>query len=434
MRTFLLAGVVLAISWSAPAPAQEGGEGETAADLATLQGKWTYIWNLDYIHGGDPEAIVDELLEAGVAGVALKANDGAVTLDSPELAEFIETARDAGIRVGFWGYVYLDQPEEEADAAAYMIQRYAGDLDFYLIDAEGEAKGRYEEAAEYAARLDLHVDGHLPVGLASYRFPAQHADLPWDELRAIADFDSPQVYYRNADPVQNLLDSYAAYQSMDPPLPYFPAGDMYAEHGLVPTPEAVTAYLELAMSLPGVNGSLMWYMDQMHRNPQLWEAFASVEWAVDPAVRSLPPAGLHLDWPPSPPASVSGLSLASAGGKALTLSWTSEPATARRIVMEVRSGDRWIPYYTWEHTTGLGEFRFNPSNPNLQYRVRVQVGNGTGWGAMSDWYVFDPAHPENAWLDIAQVVAAGGSANAAGKPAPGIAKAPKRRPTCATAR
>jgi len=245
-----------------------------------FSGKGTYIWNLTSIYGGDVEKIVAELKRTGTKGVACKIHDGVHTSggrdwDTPLMWTFRMACRGAGIAFGLWGYIRLDDPVGEATLAGAMCEKY--EADFYLIDAEKEAKGKVKQAKAFAAELALQV--MVPIGLASYRFPNLHRELAWGYLRgASCDFDSPQVYYRAGDPVAQLSSSKAQFSQMLPKLPFFPAGDMYSEGGYKPTPGQVRRFLQAADLDPEIDGCLMWVMDQMTKVPELWRAYAEYEW------------------------------------------------------------------------------------------------------------------------------------------------------------
>lgn len=242
------------------------------------KGKWVYIWYLHLNFDGHIPSIIDELLRADVQGVAVKIHNGVscTRWNTLEMQQFQEACKEAGIGFGMWGYIFLYDPQGEAQMARRMIAKY--EPDFYLIDAEAQAKGRYTQAWTFANELK---GAPTKIGLASYRFPSYHRKLPWQALRSCCDFDSPQVYYRLSDPPSQLARSKAAFAAMLPKLPFFPAGDMYHEHGIRPTPEAVQRYLQACKDDPDISGTLMWAMFQRRKCPELWEVFSEFEWAVD---------------------------------------------------------------------------------------------------------------------------------------------------------
>lgn len=249
--------------------------------LARIRGKFTYIWLLKQIFGGDVDKIVAELLRADVAGVAIKAHNGTDRWDEPsfQLDKFIPACKDAGIEVLLWGYVYLKfNPVGEARAALDMIETYKDSIVGYLIDAETEAKSATPTDCRVFMTILRSGAPDIPIALNSYRFPHYHPELQWGILRAGTDFDCPQVYYRNTDPVINLLASKREYVKLGGGLPFIPAGDMYKEHGISPTPAAVQEFLKTCRDASDIPAAIMWTMDQMGPAPELWRAFADFSW------------------------------------------------------------------------------------------------------------------------------------------------------------
>ncbi|MBI4616486.1 MAG: hypothetical protein HY720_22945 [Planctomycetes bacterium] len=383
---------------------------EPRSKLDVLSGKWTYLWRLEQIYNGDVDRTVQELRAAKVAGVAVKIHNGtyAGDWDTPAMARFLELCNKAGIRIAFWGYIYLRyDPAGEARLAGKMVRKYAPLVDFYLIDAEAEAKNEHGNAKIFAAELAKEVGPLCPIGLASYRYPSLHRELPWKELRAICQFDSPQVYYRNGDPIANLTRSKAEFQAMQPRLPYFPAGDMYLEHGTKPTPEAVTRYLQACKDDPDIHGTLMWVADHMQRVPELWRAFAEFDWPAGnapsgPDYRELlrrfhgadalvvrPSAPPPVPVPaPGAPATVSPADGAVATGASVTLSWRGPSATEHRVSVEWEGSNGFQPYYTWSLAGGRNSFTFWPQFDGRTYRWRVQSRTAAGWTAWSAYSSF----------------------------------------------
>jgi hypothetical protein len=81
--------------------------------------------------------------------------------------------------------------------------------------------------------------------------------------------------------VEDLRKSKAEFGAMNPKLPFFPAGDLYYEHGIKPTAAAVRRYLDACVADPDITGTLMWSMDQGETTPELWATYAAYEWPGD---------------------------------------------------------------------------------------------------------------------------------------------------------
>ena len=238
-------------------------------------GKGVYVWMQEHILGGDVAEIVQMMVAAHVDFVVIKIHDGKDV--RTDLLPLITALRAAGIVVGGWGYVYLKwSPLAEANAAVAAIQRYQPD--FYLLDAEAYAKLQFVGAKIFRDRLRSLLPD-FPVGLNSYWLPSLHPELPWYTLRVGCNFDCPQVYWRNRDPVGKLFASKAYFAKMTPKLPFpMVAGDMYYEYGVKPTPQEVWDFLQAAEDDPEIKSVVMWSADQAHIVPELWATFAAFEW------------------------------------------------------------------------------------------------------------------------------------------------------------
>ena len=238
----------------------------------TIQGKGIYLWHPQY--WGTVDVCVDNLKKSHTDFVAVKISNG--TYVYPGLEPYVNAIRAAGIRVGAWFYSYLSFPTAEAQAAARAVDLYRPD--FLLEDGEAYAKGRYTQATQMTTRLRALV-GTLPLALNSYWYPPYHPTFPFKQYRANADFDAPQVYWRGSLPLGKLSTSRAQYKAMSRKLPFaLPAGDMYLEHGIKPTPGQVLDFLSYCNKDPEIKGVVMWSYDGRNKVPELWEAYSSYVW------------------------------------------------------------------------------------------------------------------------------------------------------------
>ena len=237
-------------------------------------GKGVYIWNTTRL--GSPAEVVETLKKGKIDFVAIKIHDGAGVY--PDLEPYFEVIQAAGIETGSWGYVYLGKwAGLEAAKTIEAIDRYRPS--FYLIDAEAHAKNKFAGATIFSKILRKKTN--IPLGLNSYWKPSYHPQIPWKQLRGISDFDAPQVYWRGQRPVMKLLESTKEYSLMEPRLPYaLPAGDMFDEHGIKPTPEQLIQFCNACRLNDEVKGVIMWSLDQVFEGkvPDLWAAYSSYDW------------------------------------------------------------------------------------------------------------------------------------------------------------
>ena len=240
-------------------------------------GKGVYIWQPSTIQGGDPEAIAARLGMAGVQSAVIKICDGFKVIGG--LEPLFQTLRNHGIRVGAWGYSYLNRaPVQEAHVIASACDRYAPD--FYLLDVETEVEGNYGGARMFLNELCPAVAG-LPLGLNSFWNVHMHPNFPWVDFMNAVDFVCPQVYGHGEDPVEKLIQSQQGYASVpnapDVPMPVV-AGDMHIFRGMRPSPDQVLRFLSAADNDPFLNGVLMWAADDSQTTPDLWQAFSQYQW------------------------------------------------------------------------------------------------------------------------------------------------------------
>ena len=243
-------------------------------------GKGVYVWQPGTIEGGNPEAIAARFEMAGVQTAAIKICDGFKVLGG--LEPLFQTLRNHGIKVGAWGYSYLNRaPLQEAHVVADACHRYTPD--FYLIDVEIEVEGNFGGSRMFLNELRPATAG-LPLGLNSFWNVRLHPKFPWIDYLNNVDFVCPQVYGHGVDPVGKLILSQQSYAEI-PNAPEVPmsmvAGDMHTFKGMRPTPEQVTQFLSAADADPFIQGVIMWAADDTQTPPDLWQTFSQYQWNKD---------------------------------------------------------------------------------------------------------------------------------------------------------
>jgi hypothetical protein len=243
-----------------------------------VYGKGVYIWLVQQIEKGDPKKIADKLQAAGVSFVAIKIHNGVLpyTQGVLNVGPVIDELRKRGIVVGAWGYVYLATPVPEANVAISTCKLFKPA--FYLIDAESHAKGKFAQAKIFAQALRFGLP-EMPIGMNSYWKPTYHPELPWNELREVCDFDTPQVYWRGGSPVAKTAISQREYSLFKKKLPFpMPAGEMYHEFGITTTVAELNAFLTYCKV--NYQAAVMWSADANETNAELWKAFSEFQWDV----------------------------------------------------------------------------------------------------------------------------------------------------------
>lgn len=248
-------------------------------------GKGVYIWQPANVARGKPDAIADRLEAAGVQTAAIKICDGSKVLG--DLEPLVGTLRERGIRVGAWGYSYLNRSAlKEATAVLDACHRY--EPDFYLINVESEVEGKPGGARMFLNELRPAIAG-IPLGLNTFWNVDQHPKFPWAEFMSRVDFVCPLVYWRGVDPVGKLIAAQQQYAAVpnapDVPMPLV-AGDLLSHKGVQPTTAQVAEFLAAADADPFIHGVLMWAADDTQTTPELWQAFSDFEWKG--AAREIP--------------------------------------------------------------------------------------------------------------------------------------------------
>ena len=175
------------------APAQKDNAPSTVRGTP-FDGAGMWIWYLNKSMGGDPAAIARQALGHNVSTVFVKSGDGAGYWSQFNRG-LVDDLKARGLRVCAWQYVYGKNPAGEAAAAARA--KSAG-AECFVIDAESEYEGRYDQAREYVAKLRSAVGRDYPIGLAAFPYVHYHPSFPYSAFLGDggAQFNVPQLYWK----------------------------------------------------------------------------------------------------------------------------------------------------------------------------------------------------------------------------------------------
>lgn len=256
-----------------------------------LEGKGIFIWKIKNCEGGDVGAIADLAVEAGLSHVVIKIADGAYAYnyDWRERVDFVpplvDELRGRGISPWGWHYVRGNAASAEARKAVERVREL--NLDGYVIDAEGEYKGRYEAANTFMGILRRELP-NTPIALASYRYPSMHPTIPWRNFLSRCDLNMPQVYWQGAsNPKLQLQRCFEEFDSMNNRLPVVPIGAAYKEHGWKPAAREVIGFMDEAKRLK-MKAANFWEWAQA-RDVGLWDTISNYRWGKKPPKPSVPP-------------------------------------------------------------------------------------------------------------------------------------------------
>ena len=272
------------------------------------EGKGLYVWNIKSM----PAQFVDKCIKMGLTWIAVKIADGVNSSNLRPLADgswaddllppFVEKFKAAGMLVYGWQYVYGFNPMDEALKAAQRTKKFG--LDGFIIDAEHQYKGKYNQAAAYSMKLRGQLP-NAPIGLSTYRFPKLHPRLPYNEFLYICNFNAPQVYWNKGKAGDELTASYNQYKTIKE-LPFIPAGRAYEGEGFPePTPSEIEEFLGVAQHI-GCPAAFFWCADTLFHFlrplPEIQVAIAEYDWEgiepepepePEPCPVLVPPLSIH---------------------------------------------------------------------------------------------------------------------------------------------
>jgi hypothetical protein len=247
-------------------------------------GKGFYTWQIPRC--GAPQEIAAQARAAGLNHVFIKIANGTASygiINGVDLAKQLADELKALLIEPYgWQYVYNYSPVVEAQKAIQRIDE-TGVIGF-AIDAESECNNKPDQARSYSATLRQGMGNDYAIGLASYRFPSLHLELPWAIFREFCNFDMPQVYWVGAhDPGAQLRQSYNEFAAMGRKLPYIGTGFAYRyekEPYYMPTLAEINEFMTMAGDLDVAFNFWEWYDATHILPPEIWQAIS--DWNFSP--------------------------------------------------------------------------------------------------------------------------------------------------------
>jgi len=250
-----------------------------------LKGKGFFIWNIYNCEGGNPTAIANKAVAAGLSHVLIKIADGNYPVNLhpqtkvDQAPGVVEALKARKIQAWGWHYVYGYDPLGEARIAIKRIQQL--NLDGYVIDAEGEYKepGRDTAARRFMNELRRRLPDGFPIALSSFRFPSYHPQLPWKAFLEQCDYNMPQVYWEKAhNPAKQLERCVRELTAIQPSRPVIPTGPTYKHAGWAPSEADTLEFLDAARAL-GLKAANFFSWDECVRDLKpLWSIIDEYDW------------------------------------------------------------------------------------------------------------------------------------------------------------
>ena len=249
--------------------------------MVNLVGKGMYLWIIKPTD--NPGEIASKCWAAGLTHVLIKIADYKVpynvTNDGVDLVPpLIKELRAVGISPWGWQFVYGNDPDGEAAIA--VSRAMALGIDGFVVNAEGQYKGKNDAALKYMQQVRDGLGGMMPIGLSSFRYPELHPEFPWMAFLSQVDINFPQVYWiLSHNPAAQMVRCFEEFgQSKYPQVPIFPTGAAFSEQGWRASASEVIAFMEQVKAL-GLAGCNFWrYADAIERYPDLRTAITGFEW------------------------------------------------------------------------------------------------------------------------------------------------------------
>jgi hypothetical protein len=250
-----------------------------------LDGKGLFLWRVKNLFGGDASKIdtaqiVAKAKELGADWVTVKVAEGTYryNLRPPNwtddiLPPMVKALQAAGIPVWGWQYMYGDHPQKEAEVAISRVNELG--LNGFIMDPEGEYKGKPASARIYMS--DLVKGINVPIALCSYRFPSYHPRFPWKEFLAGCDYHMPQMYWIGSTNIEAQWAQCQKELKALADLPFAPVGPAFKHGDWMPRPQDMTLFFDtvLAEGHPGIS---WWSWDQLDKYKLMHQTVKAMIW------------------------------------------------------------------------------------------------------------------------------------------------------------
>jgi len=265
----------------APVPAPAA----LTAGLAPLQGKGMWVWKYGQTEGGDPDAIVQRAVAAGLRQLWVRVGDSRSGFYGGDvLSALVPTAHQAGLAVIGWGFPFLHDPVDDARwSAEALAWRGPGGvaLDGYSPDIEQATEGVV--LTELRARVYLglvrQAAGSRLVVATVYR-PTDRlwtGPYPYTAISEYVDAFAPMVYWGCSEPGAVTAEALERLSRLRPVHVIGQGYDAGLEGGRPGAPSAgeTVRFLDVAIR-DGAIGASFWVWQSI--GDEQWEAMSSFPW------------------------------------------------------------------------------------------------------------------------------------------------------------
>lgn len=156
-----------------------------------------WIWQLEkqVRKYGGINGLIERLKSMGVKDVCIKYHEGSGPIGGginfkEGYRRYYRNFKDAGFRVGTWGYNYFNHITEESN----LIIEALNISDYYIFDPEVDVANKFKQAEEICRRVRNSHPSKL-IGYSSFPIVSYHTDIPYSVFNKYCNFASPQVYW-----------------------------------------------------------------------------------------------------------------------------------------------------------------------------------------------------------------------------------------------
>ncbi|WP_373844344.1 Ig-like domain-containing protein [Clostridium sp.] len=168
---------------------------ETVPSSVTSTSAW--IWQLQNqvdAYGGI-DNLISKLKSLGINNVCIKYNEGERASGGgmnfrEDFLKYVNNFKEAGFKVGTWGYNHFDDVQGEANIIVDAINN----SDYYVFDPEDAVSGKTNQAEEICQIVRSECPDAI-IGYTTFPIASYHQDIPYSVFNKYCDFAAPQCYW-----------------------------------------------------------------------------------------------------------------------------------------------------------------------------------------------------------------------------------------------
>lgn len=156
-----------------------------------------WIWQIDNLVNkyGNIDKLISKLKSLNINDVCIKFHEGAGYIGGgvnfrDDFIKYKENFKNAGFKVGTWGYNYFNYIDTEAKIVIEALDN----SDYYIFDTEVDVSNKFA-AAEIVCKTVRNAHPNAVLGYSSFPIVSLHLDIPYTTFNKYCNFASPQSYW-----------------------------------------------------------------------------------------------------------------------------------------------------------------------------------------------------------------------------------------------